>query len=87
MFGLGVRRDSLLHESLDVLEVACHPLLEVLLRIPDVDLICHVASNFVNDYRYSTHSSILALASTSGISAVAISDFEIHRFDSFGQFF
>ena len=87
MLRVGVGRDSLLHESLHILEVARHSLFESLLLVPDIDLVRHFTSDLVNDDRNSADSSILTLSGASWVSAVAVSDFKVHQFHSFGQFF
>ncbi len=62
-----------------MLEVSCHSLLKVLLHVPDVDLVCHLASNLVDYDQNPVYSSILALAcSSGGVSAVAVLYLEIH---------
>jgi hypothetical protein len=48
----------------DILEVTSHPVFEVLMHISTVDIICHLTSDFVDDYRYSTDTAILVLASS-----------------------
>ncbi len=86
MFGVRVGRNSLLHEFLHILEVACHSFLEVLLSVPDVDLVCHLAGNPVDDDRHSAKTSVLTLAWSSASSTVAVPYFEVHQFDAFGEF-
>jgi hypothetical protein len=78
MSDIGVQVDSLFHELLDVLEVAHHSFLEILLSTSDVNLVCHLASDLVDDNQNSTNASVLTFASASGVSAVAVADFKIH---------
>jgi hypothetical protein len=75
---LSVGVDSFVHELLDVLKVARHSFLEVLLSASDVDLVRHLTSDLVDDDRNSTNASVLTFARASGVSAVAVSDFEVH---------
>jgi hypothetical protein len=60
------------------LEVACHSLFEILLCVPNVYLVRHLTSDLVDDDRDPVHSSVLAFASPSGVSAVAVLYLEIH---------
>jgi hypothetical protein len=70
--------DCFLHKFLQVLQMACHLLLEVMLCVSHADLICHLTSDLVDDGWNSANSSMLAFASPlSGISAVAISYLEV----------
>ena len=78
--------DASIHQSLDILEMSGHPLLEKLLGVTDVDLVSHFTRYLVDDYRNPADSSVLTLSGASWVSAVTVSDFEIHRFHSFGQF-
>ncbi len=41
--------DSFLHKLLDVLEVACHSLFEILLSVPDVYLVSQLTSDLVDN--------------------------------------
>jgi hypothetical protein len=81
MSGVGVQVDFLLHELLDVLKVACHSFLEVLLSVSDI--VRHLTSDLVDDDWNSTNA-VLTFACASGVSAVAVSGFEVHRFHSVG---
>jgi hypothetical protein len=71
--------DSLIHELFDVLEAARHSFLEILLSVSDVIIVCHLASDLVDDNPNSENASLLTFSGASGVSAVAVADSKIHR--------
>jgi hypothetical protein len=79
--------DSLFHELFDVLEVAHHSFLEVLLSVSGINIVHHLTSDLVDDNRNSANASILTFSGASGVSAVAVADFKTHQLNSFGNFF
>jgi pterin-4a-carbinolamine dehydratase len=63
--------NSFLHQLFDILKVAHHPLLEVLLSVPDLNLVRHLTSDLVDNDQNSAHVSILALSISFDILKVA----------------
>jgi hypothetical protein len=79
---VGVQMDSLFHELFDVLEVAHHSFLEILLSVSNVNLVRHLASDLVDDNQNSANAPILTVSGASGVSAVVVADFKFHRHNS-----
>jgi hypothetical protein len=64
--------NTFLYELLDVLKVAQHSFVEVLLSVSNVDLVCHLTSDLVDDNWNSTNACILTFACASRVSAVVV---------------
>jgi hypothetical protein len=58
----------------------------MLLGVANVDLVCHLAGNHVDDNGHYAKNSILTLACSSASSAIAVPYFEIHQCDAFVEF-
>jgi hypothetical protein len=57
---------------------ARHPLLEALLSVPNINLVCHLTSDLIDDNRDPAHISVLALSISPGVYAVAFPHHKIH---------
>jgi hypothetical protein len=85
--GVGVRVEVFFHHFFDILKVAFHSHFEMLLlRVSNVDLVCHIAGDHVYDDQNSAYASILTVDWSSVSSAVTIPHFDIHQLYMVGEF-
>jgi hypothetical protein len=78
--------NSFHHQLLDILKVTNHPVLEVLLSVPNINLVTHLASDLLDHHPPNpAQVSLLALPISPGVYASAFLHHKIHELHSLGE--